>query len=125
MNAPGFWEIGFLGVLALLIFGPNKLPDIARTVGRTYGALRREARATIDELKRSADLDDVRGVARELRETTADLKRSATLTGPVASGARAETTAGSDGKPTVRARAAGGDPAEQREVTAPFDPDAT
>lgn len=36
-----FSEIIFLSVLALLVFGPRRLPEIARLVGKTMGELRR------------------------------------------------------------------------------------
>jgi sec-independent protein translocase protein TatB len=29
----GFWEIGIIGVIALLVIGPERLPAVARTVG--------------------------------------------------------------------------------------------
>lgn len=113
MSTPGMWEWIFLAVLALLIFGPDKLPGIARNVGKTISTFKREAQSTMDELKRSADLQDIREVAGELRSTTADLKRSASLTGPLASTASAPASAG-PAESTVRA-----------DIPAPFDPDAT
>jgi len=41
----GTGEILLILVLALIIWGPNKLPEIARTMGRTIRALRK---ATFD-----------------------------------------------------------------------------
>ncbi len=110
MNAPGFWEIAFLAVLALMIFGPQKLPEVARNAGKLIARFKREATNTLDELKRSADLEDISGVAKELRATTADLKRSASLTGPLTSSAHPKTSAPA----TVRA-----------DTSPPFDPEAT
>lgn len=47
----GFPEILFILVLALLVFGPKKLPEVGRTIGKALGEFRR---ATGD-LKRSFD----------------------------------------------------------------------
>ena len=47
----GFQEIALILVLALLIFGPRKLPEIGRTLGRSLGEFKR---ATSD-LKRSIE----------------------------------------------------------------------
>lgn len=110
VSTPGFWEIVFLAVLALLIFGPNRLPEVARGVGKAISTFRREASGTLDELKRSADFEEIKSVADEFKSTTDDLKRSVSLTGPVASSARPR----SSGPATVRA-----------EEPPPFDPDAT
>lgn len=41
----GTWEILLILVLALIIWGPGKLPEIARTLGRTVRALKK---ATFD-----------------------------------------------------------------------------
>ena len=49
----GFTEIAFILVLALLIFGPKRLPEIGRTLGRSLGEFRR---ATTD-LKRSIETE--------------------------------------------------------------------
>jgi len=41
MNMFGFGEMAFLFVLALLVFGPKKLPDIARQVGKVLNEFKR------------------------------------------------------------------------------------
>ncbi|MDD4858620.1 MAG: Sec-independent protein translocase protein TatB [Dehalococcoidales bacterium] len=37
----GFWEIFLVLVIALIIWGPGRLPEIARTIGKTIRALRK------------------------------------------------------------------------------------
>jgi sec-independent protein translocase protein TatB len=111
VNAPGFWEIVFLAVLALLIFGPDRLPKIAQSAGEMIAKFKREAAGTLDELKAAADLDEFTGVARDLRETTTDLRRSMDLTGPLAN------DSGPD-KPRTATM-----PTAQADVPPPFDPD--
>jgi sec-independent protein translocase protein TatA len=53
MGSLGLPEIAFIAVLALLIFGPRKLPEIGRTVGRGIAEFRRAT----DELKRSINTE--------------------------------------------------------------------
>jgi len=47
----GFFEIGFLLFIAYLLFGPKKLPEIARTLGKGMAELKRAS----NELKRSLE----------------------------------------------------------------------
>lgn len=62
----GIWEIVFIVILGLLIFGPKKLPEISRTIGRTLGELRRSAEDFQRTVEREAmDLErSVKPVAR-------------------------------------------------------------
>lgn len=51
LGSLGFQEIALILVLALLIFGPKKLPEIGRTLGRSLGEFKRAT----SELKRSIE----------------------------------------------------------------------
>ncbi len=55
MNILGMGPAELLLVLAiaLIVFGPDKLPDIARQVGRTVGELRRVSSEVTREIQRS------------------------------------------------------------------------
>lgn len=53
LGSLGFHEILFILVLALLIFGPKRLPEIGRTIGRAMG----EFRKATNDLKRSVNLE--------------------------------------------------------------------
>jgi sec-independent protein translocase protein TatB len=50
-------EIVAVAAIALIVFGPDKLPEIARTVGRTLSQLRRMADEVRDEFKDGLDFD--------------------------------------------------------------------
>ncbi len=53
MGSLGLPEIAFIVLIALLIFGPKKLPEIGRTLGRGMAEFRRAT----DELKRSINTE--------------------------------------------------------------------
>ncbi|WP_455204174.1 Sec-independent protein translocase protein TatB [Kaarinaea lacus] len=48
----GFLEIAVIGVVALLVIGPEKLPAVARTVGYWFGKARRFAVSVQEDLNR-------------------------------------------------------------------------
>jgi sec-independent protein translocase protein TatB len=50
----GFQELVIIAVLFLVIFGPSKLPQMARDIGRFVT----EARRSVDEFKSELVLDD-------------------------------------------------------------------
>jgi TatA/E family protein of Tat protein translocase len=53
MGSLGLPEIAFIVIIALLIFGPKRLPEIGRTLGRGMAEFRRAT----DELKRTINTE--------------------------------------------------------------------
>jgi len=53
-------EILFVGIIALIVFGPQRLPEIARTIGQTLAEFRRQAAEVRSEFESGLDddLDD-------------------------------------------------------------------
>lgn len=49
----GFSEILLVLVIALIVFGPKRLPEVAKTLGRTVGGFKR----SLDELHRDFNLN--------------------------------------------------------------------
>jgi sec-independent protein translocase protein TatB len=54
----GGQEIVIIGLLFLVIFGPSKLPQMARDLGRFVGEARRSIDEFKDELTASSDEDE-------------------------------------------------------------------
>ncbi len=49
----GGWEMLLIGVVALLVFGPKRLPELARSMGKGLAEFRRAS----SDLRRSINLD--------------------------------------------------------------------
>lgn len=61
----GFPELIVILVVALIVVGPGKLPDLARALGRGYAEFKRAT----DDLKHTFDQDEtIRGLKNEFRE---------------------------------------------------------
>jgi sec-independent protein translocase protein TatB len=88
----GGGELIVILIIALIVLGPDKLPDAVRRAGRLYGELRRMSSGFQSELRDALDEP-----MREVRSTT-DLVRT-TFTGGADEPAREET-----GRRTVVAR---------------------
>jgi Tat protein translocase TatB subunit len=58
MPSIGPMEILVVGVIALIVFGPQKLPEIARSIGRAASELRRMASDVRDEFEAGINLED-------------------------------------------------------------------
>jgi Sec-independent protein translocase protein TatA len=50
--------MAILGVLALLVFGEQKLPGIMRQAGRVMREVQNTSQAFVREMERAADLDE-------------------------------------------------------------------
>lgn len=69
----GIWEMVFIGLLALLIFGPRKLPELGRTLGKALTEFRRAS----TELKSTIE-DEVRQLEQETQKVSREVEEAAT-----------------------------------------------
>jgi|TARA_B110000977_G_scaffold103666_1_gene135312 sec-independent protein translocase protein TatB len=77
----GFWELAIVGIVALVVVGPDKLPALAVKLGRFLGKLRRyfaSVRADIESELKSAELKEMlekqQSEISELRSILSDAK---------------------------------------------------
>jgi sec-independent protein translocase protein TatB len=83
----GFSELLLVGVIALVVLGPERLPKVARTVGLWLGRARAVAQKFTAEIDRELK-------AEELRQTLREEARQ--LTEPVAAAQKDLTALGSE-----------------------------
>lgn len=69
-------EIVVIALLALVLLGPRRLPEIARTLGRWTSELRNAARDITRGLE--SEVADIREVGRELRAPLDEVKKPLT-----------------------------------------------
>jgi sec-independent protein translocase protein TatB len=55
----GLGEIVAIVLVCLIVFGPERLPEMARQVGRFVGRLRLTTQDALDQLKEETDLKDL------------------------------------------------------------------
>ncbi|MBW1809477.1 MAG: twin-arginine translocase TatA/TatE family subunit [Deltaproteobacteria bacterium] len=74
----GTWELIVILVLGLIILGPSKFPEVAKSLGKGLANLRR----SVDEVKEDIDLDSLKS---EIEEEVGldELKRSLDVRGDV------------------------------------------
>lgn len=105
MGNLGFQEMLLIAVIALIVFGPERLPELARNAGKALARFRAETSKSVEELKRAADVQDLDRELRGLREDITGIKSSFS----------SALTASTAGDPRVR-------PAD---APPPVDPEAT
>lgn len=75
----GFSELFLFGVIALIVLGPEKLPQAARTAGKWYAKLRRTISTIQSEIEAELDLAETRQQMQDelanIRKTKADMDR--------------------------------------------------
>ena len=72
----GGQEFLLIAVLALLLFGPRKLPQIGRSIGKALAEFRGVTNEFRSSLEREVDLETVRDAKQGLEETTREISDS-------------------------------------------------
>ena len=117
----GFSELFFIGVLALIIFGPRKLPQLSRTLGKNLAEFRRASEDFKRTWEREVALEDLNAEP-QLRKTTVSEENS--FSSPVVATPPAEeiiardtaqpiSTAGEQTEPTLETSTAPEAPRKQ------------
>ena len=96
----GFSELLVIGVVALIVIGPERLPRVARTLGHLFGRMQRYVNDVKADISREMELEELRklqtnmqdavrsfedGVTREIKDTETQLQSVAdTVAAPAA-----------------------------------------
>ena len=72
----GFSELVVIGVVALIVIGPERLPKTARTIGHLFGRLQRYVNEVKADINREIELEELRKLQKEVQSAAQDLKTS-------------------------------------------------
>lgn len=71
-------ELGVIGVVALLVIGPEKLPKVARTLGALTARLQRYVAQVKEEINREVRFEDLQKLQQEIKQGVAEAKEIVT-----------------------------------------------
>ena len=72
----GIEKMALIGVVALIVIGPEKLPRVARTVGTLLGKAQRYVNDVKAEVNRSMELDELRKMKDTVEGAARDVEQS-------------------------------------------------
>ena len=71
----GFWEILLIGIVTLLVVGPQRLPGVAVFVGHWIGRIRRFVRNMRDEINEELETEHLKSLLAEQNREISELRR--------------------------------------------------
>lgn len=71
-----FSELMIIGVVALLVIGPEKLPKVARTLGHLLGRAQRYVNDVKSDISREIQLDELKKLQTEVTESARSIEDS-------------------------------------------------
>lgn len=79
----GFSELLMIGVVALIVIGPERLPKVARTAGHLYGRMQRYVATVKSDISQEIHLDELRRAGQSFKEsvesTVSEAQQQATV----------------------------------------------
>ena len=72
----GISKMALIGVVALIVIGPEKLPRVARTVGALMGKAQRYVADVKAEVSRSMELDELKKMKETVTEAAKDMENT-------------------------------------------------
>ncbi|WP_459616440.1 Sec-independent protein translocase protein TatB [Bordetella sp. 2513F-2] len=71
-----FTELMIIGVVALVVIGPERLPKVARTVGHLLGRAQRYVNDVKSDIRREIELDELRKFKEEMDAAASEVQTS-------------------------------------------------
>ena len=65
----GFSELLVIGIVALVVLGPERLPRVARTLGHLFGRMQRYVAEVKSEINSEMELEEFKKIHGDLRNT--------------------------------------------------------
>lgn len=72
----GFTKLALIGVVALVVVGPERLPKVARMAGSLFGRAQRYMNEVKAEVSREIELDELRKMQTEMQEAASEVEQS-------------------------------------------------
>ncbi|MGH8737853.1 MAG: Sec-independent protein translocase protein TatB [Burkholderiales bacterium] len=72
----GFTELMVIGVVALIVIGPERLPSVARTIGHLAGRLQRYVNDVKADISREIEFDELRKMRDSMQEAATEVETS-------------------------------------------------
>lgn len=72
----GFTELMIIGVVGLVVIGPERLPRVARTAGHLLGRLQRYVGDVKSDIQREMQLEDLKKLQQDVAEQARDLENN-------------------------------------------------
>ena len=114
----GFSELLVIGVVALIVIGPEKLPRLARTLGHLAGKLQRYVSDVKADINREIELDDLKKMRDSMQQAASDFQGSVTSevskTEAELNQTAADLNQALEGKPAAEAKPAEAKPEEAK-----------
>ena len=71
-----FTEMLVIGVVALIVIGPERLPKVARTVGLLLGRVQRYVRDVKSDISREMQLDELKKMQQQVADEAKNMETS-------------------------------------------------
>lgn len=65
----GFTELVVIGIVALIVIGPERLPKVARTAGHLYGRMQRYVSTVKADISQEIQLDELRRAGQGFKDS--------------------------------------------------------
>ncbi|TAK44185.1 MAG: Sec-independent protein translocase subunit TatB [Betaproteobacteria bacterium] len=72
----GFTELLLIGVVALIVIGPERLPRVARTLGHLAGRMQRYVADVKADISREMELDELRKMRDSVQQAASSIETS-------------------------------------------------